>query len=447
MPSNKQTHLTKDNREVIENGIIAEESATKIAKRISCPTSTVTREVKRNRSITERKTKVLQKTPSLRCAKRRDCECIGSACGTCQTAFTNCKDCKTRDCTKKCPDFKLTMCPTTEKWPYVCPEKCAKRGQCSYPRVRYRAQEADDSYRVRLADSRSGIAVSAEELESMNEIIVPLVKQGHSFEAIWANHADDLPVCTRTGYNYQKAGVLGVAAIELPQSVRRRSRKKPKAYTRDRVDRTDRLHEDFLRLSLEEQVRVVQCDSVEGYKHNACDVLSMHIVARKFQFYIKKRHAISADTVAILDYIECKLGSREAFEAIFGILLCDRGPEFDDWEGMERSVFDPTKKRCHVYYCDAMISNQKSQAERNHEQLRRILPKGRSDFDALSNTDVALCCSHANSYPLATLGGKCAFEQVEGLVPKALLDELGYKRLPPDKVVLKPYLMVHAVKQ
>lgn len=67
-----------------------------------------------------------------------------------------------------------------------------------------------------------------------------------------------------------------------------------------------------------------------------------------------------------------------------------------------------------------MISNQKSQAERNHEQLRRILPKGRSDFDALSNTDVALCCSHANSYPLATLGGKCAFEQVEGLVPKAL---------------------------
>lgn len=39
-----------------------------------------------------------------------------------------------------------------------------------------------------------------------------------------------------------------------------------------------------------------------------------------------------------------------------------------------------------------MRSNHKSQAERNHEQLRCILPKGRSDFDRLSAWDVAVCC-------------------------------------------------------
>ena len=40
--------------------------------------------------------------------------------------------------------------------------------------------------------------------------------------------------------------------------------------------------------------------------------------------------------------------------------------------------------------------NQKSQAERNHKQLRRILPKGRSDFDRLSRWDVSACCRSVN---------------------------------------------------
>ena len=104
-------------------------------------------------------------------------------------------------------------------------------------------------------------------------------------------------------------------------------------------------------------------------------------------------------------------------------------------------------RRCRVFYCDAQESNQKSKAERNHEQLRRILPKGRSDFDALSAYDVAVCCSHVNSYRSAGRGGKCPFELLGDLLPRGVMDELGLERVEPDDVVLRPALVPHAVEQ
>lgn len=81
---------------------------------------------------------------------------------------------------------------------------------------------------------------------------------------------------------------------------------------------------------------------------------------------------------------------------------------------MERSCLVEGARRDRVFYCDAMQSSQKARAERNHERLRRILPKGRSDFDALSVWDVAVCASHVNSNPLARASCKCPFEVAEG---------------------------------
>ena len=218
---------------------------------------------------------------------------------------------------------------------------------------------------------------------------------------------------------------------------------------RERVDRTGRTYDDFKALPVGDQARVVQGDSVEGFGWNESDILSLHFAALVFQLYLKKAVKSSpAPVVAWLDAIERELGSPEAFEEVFGVLLLDRGAEFDDWAGMERSCLVGGARRCRVFYCDAQDSNQKSQAERNHQRLRRILPKKRSDFDKLSVWDVAVCCSHVNSYPLAHKSG--AFRPIEAaaaLIPQHLLDALGVERVPADEVVLKPYLMAHAVEQ
>ena len=115
-------------------------------------------------------------------------------------------------------------------------------------------------------------------------------------------------------------------------------------------------------MPLEEQARVVQGDSVCGYRENTHDLLSLHLVAQGFQFFLLKEHENPKATVALLDDLEKTMGSAEAFEAVFGIMLFDRWTEFEDFEGMERSCLDPDRARYRVFYCDLQETNQKSQA-------------------------------------------------------------------------------------
>lgn len=446
MPDSKGKHLTKENREVIESGIRSKDPARRIAKRIDVSASTVTREVKANRTVREKAGR-RGANLAVRCARYSECQASGTACAKCSTRLTTCKHCKTRSCIGTCPDFERKMCPTTERWPYVCPEGCPKRAGCGYPKCSYGAADADASYANRLSQARKGVCVSDDELAAMRAIVRPLVKQGQSFGAIWAAHGDEMPVCVRTAYSYHEGGLLDLTDVDLPSRCRRKTRKKPRGREAERIDRTGRTYEDFKALPLEDQARVVQGDSVCGYATNRQDILSMHIVARGFQIYLLKAHGDAESTVACLDAIEMACGSREAFERWCPVFLVDRGVEFDDWEGMERSRLEPGRRRCRVFYCDPMESNQKSEAERNHQQLRRLLPKGRSDFDKLSCIDVAVCCSHVNSYPLPAHGGKCGFELLGSLLEQDALDTLGFERVARDEVVLKPYLMKHAVKQ
>ena len=437
-------HLNKEKREVIEEGIHHLDSAGTISKRIGVCTSTVTREVKNNRTVKEPNRKPGFKL-STHCAHYNTCVKVGSACEKCSTKYMSCKDCKTHVCIDECASYERKMCPITDKWPYVCPDACSKRKYCGYPKCSYHASDAFDSYKERLRTSREGIDITEEELQQMNALVSPLVKQGQSFEAIWAEHECELPVCVRSAYNYQEASLLSCANIDLPKKIRYKPRKKKSDAGKERINRDNRRYDDFCALPLEDKARVVQGDSVVGFETNEHDILSLHLVSAAFQFYFLKKHGISSEVVRLFDCIEQTLGSPEAFEALFGILLVDRGTEFDDWEGMERSSLQKGARRCRVFYCDPLNSNQKSQAERNHEQLRRILPKGQSDFDALSAFDVATLTSHINSYPSAKRFNKCPFELASAIIPQELLDECGFERVDPDNVILKPYLLPHAI--
>lgn len=445
MRDGKRKHMDKDSRVVIEEGVYGGESCRSIAKAAGVSPSTVTREVRNNRTIKERPRRGGAKL-AVRCVRYRACAHVGKACAGCRTSYIRCKDCRTHSCIDSCPDFELKMCPATEAWPYVCPRRCPKSPHCSFPRVRYRAEEAQASYEGRLTSSREGIDLTDEQLAFVNGVVAPLVRQGHSFEAICAAHPE-LGVCVRTLYNYQAAEILETSDVELPRKARVRPRKRKRERGRPRIDRSGREYADFLALGDDERARAVQGDSVEGRATNRHDVLSLHFVARKFQLYLRKRHADAAATVACFDAIERAMGSRARFKAAFGILLLDRGVEFDDFDGIERSCLGPGERRCRVFYCDPQESNQKSQCERNHEQLRRILPKGRTDMDLLSGPDVALCCCHVNSYPLDSLGGISPIDNLGALVPPEALEALGVVRLDPADVVLRPSLMPHAVEQ
>ena len=247
-------HLTLGSREVIEQGIKDGDPASKIARRLRVAASTVTREARAHRTVRPKKTSPHERA-SKRCAKQASCSKSGTACAKCSTKYANCKDCRTRRCVLTCPDFELKMCPDTDRWPYACPDGCRKRAWCSFPKCSYRASEAQAAYEATLSRARSGACATEAELAAANALILPLVKQGWSFEAIWLAHGPELPFGLRTAYRYQEKGLLGAAAIEMPRKVRRLPKRKAIPAGRPRVDRSGREYADFEALPLPERAR------------------------------------------------------------------------------------------------------------------------------------------------------------------------------------------------
>ena len=92
-------------------------------------------------------------------------------------------------------------------------------------------------------------------------------------------------------------------------------------------------------------------------------------------------------------------------------------------------------------------SQQKGRAERNHEELRRILPKGKTNFDRLTGRDMAACMSHVNSYMRGSMGWASPMDLASALFPKGLLDAYGIESIEPGEVNLTPSLVPHAMTQ
>ena len=101
-------------------------------------------------------------------------------------------------------------------------------------------------------------------------------------------------------------------------------------------------------------------------------------------------------------------------------------------------------KRLSLYYCDPLQSQQKGRCERCHEELRRILPKGRTDFDALTGRDMAACMSHVNSYLRGKMDWTAPVDLAARVLPDGLLDAYGVERIDPREVNLTPGLVPHA---
>ena len=93
-------------------------------------------------------------------------------------------------------------------------------------------------------------------------------------------------------------------------------------------------------------------------------------------------------------------------------------------------------------------SDQKGACERNHVEIRKLLPKGRGlRFDRLAPADLALAMSHVNSEPRGALGFATparAFRAMLGGDAAALLEAYGIEDVPIDELDLTPGLIERA---
>ena len=168
--------------------------------------------------------------------------------------------------------------------------------------------------------------------------------------------------------------------------------------------------------------------------------LRLHRADLHFQIYLLLGSKSKQAVKSALDWIEVCCGSPERFRELFGVIVCDRGSEFDDIDGMERSCLDPFQKRCAVYFADPSRPDQKGAAEKNHVELRKILPKGTS-FDAMTPYELAEICSHVNSTIRKGCGNATPFALARLVFPQSLFDDLGLREIPPQDVISAPGIL------
>lgn len=431
MPERANAKLNFNDRLYIEECLRKSVGVNRIARKLGVSRSTVAREIQRNR-VGSSPSFLVSETRNV-CLRKDVCKVHGACRNGC---IMPCRKCKQGLCNKVCPELLPNQCPKLTKAPFVCNDCGGRYGfGCEYECLFYDAKLADELAKGRRTESRQGVDCTREELIFMAALVKPLLAQGQSLEHIWATHADDMKCSARTFCRYIENGAVDIVNLELRKKVAFKPRK-PKKTQAPRQDLDGRTYSEFLNLPQEIQMSAVEMDCVEGKRGDSKAILTLLFRRYCFQIMMLLEKKDQASVENALDSIQSLCG--ESFKEHFGTVLTDRGSEFLNPEGIERGK--DGRRRCNVYYCDPMKSGQKGRFERNHVELRKILPKGTS-FADLSPRELAIVCSHVNSYRRKALGGAAPIAVVSNVLPDDLLTGLGLELVHPDEVIMKPYLL------
>lgn len=386
-------------RIIINNGLNDGLSFKAIARKLDKDCTTISKEVRKH--LTIKKVGTFGRIFN-NCAKRKTCSKVNSVCSVCSNSKTiNCSRCS-QGCYNICPDYVEEVCPKLSKPPYVC-NACPDRNKCTLTKHSYHALQANKEYLLNLSDSRKGIVISQEEIDHLNRLLVPLIKEkNQSIHHIYIHHSDEIMMSEKTLYKIIDAGLLKVRNIDLPRKVRYRKRKKSSAYKVDKSCLDGRRYEDFLLFKENHpDIAIVEMDTVEGIKGESC-LLTIHFTICNFMIAFKREFNDSKSVTDYFDYLYELLG-RELFMKLFPVILTDNGSEFSNPKAIE---FDKDEnRRTYVFYCHPSAPHEKGSCEVNHELLRRIVPKGIS-WNQYEQKDIDMMMSHVNSYAREKLNDK-----------------------------------------
>ena len=385
----KNTHLTLSDRIAIEVSLRERKSFSAIAEELGKDPTTISKEIRTH-------IKLKQAGGYNPCVIRKDCKRYGDLCHPCKFTYGKpCHSCYQTECFEACPDFQQLQCSKLSKPPYVC-NGCQQRISCKLERHLYEAKSAQKEYEATRSESRQGFAVTSAELDRIDRIISPLIKQGQSIHQICVNNADEIMLDERTIYNYVDAGLLSVGNIDLPRKVRYKACGKKPSVRVDKQCHLGRTYEDFLEYTAANpDTPVVEIDSVEGRKGGKVLMTVFFRNSNLMLAFLRDRNSARSVT-EVFEWLYETLG-HEQYCRLFPIILTDRGSEFTDPVSIECTKFGEIRSR--VFYCDPQRSDQKGGCEVTHEFIRRVLPKGTS-FDHLQQSDILRMMSHINSFCL-----------------------------------------------
>lgn len=419
--NNKNLHLTAQERLIIEKGIENGSTKAAIALTIGKDKSTVGKEIKKHREL------VHKSSYKINCA--------------------NMKNCSHNHVCDNCADFKPFTCNRRDRSPGAC-NGCSKYTHCRYDKYRNKADFSHKKYREDLVDSRTGINMSYEECKAMADIIVPLIKAGHSPYHIVTNHPE-LNISEKTLYNYIENGIFrefGLLDIDLRIKTKRKITKKASNKYKKREDKkylNGRTYDDFINYTAENKnLSVVEMDTVYNNGSTGPFMQTFKFLDYSFMFIVYQEEKTAKSMVEGVDLLEKILG-KDLFSEEVAIIKTDRGSEFCDAEGFEKE--ENESRRTRIFYCDPMASGQKGSLENNHKEIRYICPKENDlkDLGLNSQEKANLIVSHINSQSKEHLKGKSPLEVMEFMNPALYqkFKDFGIERINKDNIVLKPYLL------
>lgn len=435
-------HLTLSDRFYIEQELLQGSNFKKIGGVLHKDPTTISKEVLRN-------SKILPDTWSRynlcrNCRLYSECRLHGGDpaihCSSALNCSRACRYCWKKDTSEICEQYTPWQCDRPNHPPYVC-NACNDQKQCPLPKRMYQARYAHRKYEKTLTESRKGINMTPEELQALNDLISPLILKGQPLSHIFAVHADEIPVCRRTLYNYLDQRIFQARNIDLPRRVRYKKRRKvalPRNRTTQQVYRNKRTYKDFLYyLETHPDADVVEMDTVKGSRASGKCLLTLLFRSCSFMIIILMRRCTQGEVIEAIDRLTDTLGIR-LFRKYFPVILTDNGSEFKNPWDIEKT--SDGRHRTFVYYCDPYISNQKGRLEKNHEYIRYVIPKGRSMF-RYTQEDINLLASHINSTSRDGLNGQTPYDLAQLLLDKRIPALTGIVRIAPDDVRLKPALL------
>ena len=426
MTSNKYFHLTLAERQIIETGISHGSTKAAIAKTLGKDKSTIGKEIK------------LHRVKSFSISYPLDC-----------SLFPKCKDRNTFLCNPQCPSYIQFTCKRRDRSPGAC-NGCEKYSRCHYDKYRYSASQADSEYRDSLVSTRLGINATLSQIKELGLLIKPLLAQGQSVYAILQNHPE-INLTEKTLYHYIEEGVfqnagVSITCMDLKRQVRRKLTKKKSIEYSPRKDRSylkGRTHKEYTEFKeMNPDASVVEMDTVYNDGSNGPFLQTFKFMKYDFLFCVYHQQKTSQTMLEGILLLESILGEQIFNEEVM-VLKTDRGSEFILAEQTE--IRNDGTRRTRLFYCDPMASWQKGSLENIHLLIRDICPK-ETDLYALgldSQEKANRISSHINSYSKKKLNNKTSFSVLK-FFNKEMADKLidqGLTEIPPDQVILKPYLL------
>lgn len=422
-------HLTLSDRSYIESSICKGKSFIDIAKYLCKDPSSIGKEVLKHRvcSGSHYKSKF-----NNYCANRLNCNKTHICLKCSKYYYKNYRCANCIKCNINCKDFVKETCKKIINSPYVC-NGCEKQKKCHLDKYFYTALAAEKDYKTNLIETRQGINIDENRLKIIDATITPMIKNGHSPYQVLANNKD-INLSVKTIYNYINTGVLSIKNLNLPKKTRYKKRHSHNKSINNKLIFANKTYKDFQEyIAKHPKEEIVEMDTVIGTASSKKVLLTMLFRSSRLMiaFLLDRLHYLNV--IEVFDYIEYNLGAASMYD-LMPIILTDRGFEFTHPHELEYGING--LKRTKIFYCDAMSPYQKGAIEKNHEYIRKFLPKG-SSFDNLTQDNINLMLSHINSTKREILNNMSPIEVFLQKNDDFILELLDIKQIPPDKIILK----------